>query len=491
MIVDAIREVTNIYDIMAICCVYLLNEIESTGYSIWDYDENSNDDIFDMIERYNSNIKERGHKISLRILVKELEKELCDKGITPDILWAIVSNIDRMVTTDIGGNKLFSSATIYEYQTLNNCARNEIRIIPKINDSLLLKDGEYILKDPKNNNHNLFRNRTECYCSWIDEATVNYMVWDKEKIDKYPFTIYHVANNSDIAKHYRDRRKIRIGIVPFSADDLKDILDIEFQNRTFHIAGMKEESQELLKNRYVEAYKKTIDKDVDFLIYPEMLMTETIIKAIDSEIENTENGPIFVVNGSIWKDKTNKSIVTDNMGNQIFTYFKKCAFNYAEDGKEYREDLDCTRNKEYMILEIDNIGRIGVCICKDIRDPEVALFHQYIDTDILLVPAFSSSLVLVSNARNMAENFNCITVFANSCSACSKKWKECDSYNIGFITMPAKNGTENSCCAENYGAEECHTTCNEKCSVKVFTLTFDEIKMYDDKISIQLESSSI
>jgi len=91
----------------------------------------------------------------------------------------------------------------------------------------------------------------------------------------------------------------------------------------------------------------------------------------------------------------------------------------------------------------------------------------------------------------MAENFNCITVFANSCSACFKKWKEHSTYNIGFITMPAKKETETACCTKNYGAEECYETCREKCSVKVFTLSFDEIDYYDDKMSIQLEASSL
>lgn len=121
--------------------------------------------------------------------------------------------------------------------------------------------------------------------------------------------------------------------------------------------------------------------------------------------------------------------------------------------------MDTTINKEYIILEINGFARIGVCICKDLADENVLMFHKLMDTDILFVPAFSDSFQLKNDAKTMASKYNCLTVFANSCAAYCKHWSEDNGYDIGFVMLPAKEETSSSYYIKNYTAQKCYENC--------------------------------
>lgn len=96
---------------------------------------------------------------------------------------------------------------------------------------------------------------------------------------------------------------------------------------------------------------------------------------------------------------------------------KKQPFTFEKDGEEYREYLDADKNKSFAILEIEQIGRIGIGICKDLINEEIKLFHKYIGTDILIVPAYTKSMDLQASAEELSKEYNCIVVVVNACSA--------------------------------------------------------------------------
>lgn len=169
----------------------------------------------------------------------------------------------------------------------------------------------------------------------------------------------------------------------------------------------------------------------------------------------------------------------------IFSYYKKNGYIDTIQGINYKEALDNSQNIDYSILELEDFGRVGICICKDLNDENTVLFHKLIRTNILLVPAFSKSLSLISEAENIADMYNCITVFANSCSARCKHWD--DNMDIGFIVLPAKKGTSNKCLVHKYSAKNCINTCENECLCKVFSIVFDEISECEGKYSFNLQ----
>lgn len=366
---------------------------------------------------------------------------------------------------------------------------SKVHIIPKMKNTLLLSDGEISLKDPVNCERDLFRTPGECYCSVLDEMLVNYIVWDIEKINRYPIDIYRLNKNSALGRHFAKRSKLTIGVVLFSCKKIDDILDIAYTHGTFSVNGMKDDAKKMLQKRYIDIYRRSLTKDIDFLVFPEMLMTREMILQIQEEDEK-RNGPKFIVNGSIWENFTNRSVLTDGGGNEIFAYYKKNPFIYEKDGKEYKECLrECEDSKKYAILEIEGIGRVGICICKDLMHEDILMLHKYLKTDLLLVPAFSSSLKMKIDAQNLAEKYNCFTIFVNSCAAYREHWKDGEQKSIGFLTVPAKEKSSNDYCVREYCADVCIRQCEEKCIGKLFTLSFTDISAYGTKFSINMNET--
>lgn len=61
------------------------------------------------------------------------------------------------------------------------------------------------------------------------------------------------------------------------------------------------------------------------------------------------------------------------------------------------------------------------------------------DTNILIIPAYTASRDLYSSAESLSKDYHIIVVLANACSALEQ-----DKEEIGFVTIPAKNKTARS-----------------------------------------------
>lgn len=482
-----IMQIDNIYDLFALLSSYILDRIQEDSYVFDDFKDDDYNDVYDSIEKYVNDKEGKGHKYAFYILRRYVIRFL-GNDFNIEKCFAIVKFIDELVECEIQEN-LFRYEDFVKYNTISKKYEQEVRIIPKVKNTILLNEGEFILKDPTNPERDLLRSTGECFCSILDEKTVNYMIWDKDKINRFPLSIYRPSKSSAIRKHFLYRRKLTIGLVPFTCEEIDDILDITYSEGTFFVNGMKDDAKRVLQKRYIDIYRRSHLKDIDFLIFPEMLMTEDIIQSIQEEPKR-DGEPKFIVNGSIWENYTNKSIITDGKGNQLFAYYKKNPYTKRKNGKKYKERLKkCDRAEEYAVIEIEGIGRVGLCICKDLMHEDILMFHKYIKTDLLLVPAFSDSIKPKTDAKTLAEKYNCFTIFANACAAYKEHWNEEEQKNIGFLSIPAKEKNSNDCYVRVYCADACERTCEQRCIGKLFTLSFADISSYETKFSININET--
>lgn len=481
---EQLEKINNIYDLLALCSSYILSTIEEISYEFATFEDGDYDDIYDAIARYCCEKQEKGCIEAFGEL-RTFMFDFMEPDVTIEKCFAVVKYIDDLVEVEIS-DKLLGGRGIIKYSSMNTQYLDRVKIIPKMRNTLYVR-GELQFKEIHDSSHSLLRKRRDCACSKLDRETVNYMIWDKKLIENYPMWLYHVDEKHPISKHFYDREKIVFGIVPFTNKFLKQILDIKYQKRAFYISGMHEDAEKELKMRYKDICDRCRVEDVDFLIFPEMLMTNNIMGVLQNKEKS--HSPQIIINGSIWKDYMNKSILTDGNGKEIFSYCKKEPFTYEEKNIEYREYLDSSKNREYSVLEIEGIGRIGIGICKDLLSEEVKLFHKCIGTNILVIPAYTESMDLQSSAEGLSVEYNCMVVVANACSAFGEKNSENSNRRIGFVSVPAKNKTDRTSVTKQYYKNNCTNECDCKCVGKVISVDFYNTEQCNNIISYVLDET--
>lgn len=480
-LLDNLKRTERIYDLMALCCSYVLF-MQEQKREIYDYELFEEDNyarVEAAFERYHSET-ERGREQEAFKELKEFLYNFLSPDITVEKCYAIIRFIDGTVAVEVPGKPYGISV----YSSLNEQYTDQIRIIPRPENTLLHRSGS-AFGNIDGSGRDLFRNPRECRCNRLDRETEHFSVWDQKTIKDYPATIYHINKNNPVSDHFQDRKKIVFGMVPFTNKRLDEILRINYHARAFYIDGMYDEAEKELMNRYTDVLGRCSRKDIDFLVFPEMLMTESMVGLAD----NKTGLPRFIVNGSVCRDHTNECIISDGMGNRIFSYLKKEQYVYTDkNGITYRERLDHHRSRKYTILEIDGIGRVGIAICKDLINENVRLFHKFIGTSILIVPAFTKSMDLKSGAEDMSENYNCIVVMVNACSAVEDQTTE---RKTGFLTIPAKKNTDRS----KYTLEFCQGSCRQDCSAgckgKIVTVNFFDISQENGFYHFRVEESDL
>lgn len=479
---EQLNRVKNIYDLLALCASYILKEIVENPYEFSLFNDDDFDFVYEAIERYCLEVQEIGRRKAFdelkRYLLSYMEPE-----ITIEKCFAIVKYIDDLVELTIN-DKLLGSTHIIKYDALNGEYKDKVRIIPKIKETIIQKADAFFLKNT-GSDYSLLRDRRECSCSVLDAETVNYMIWDKNNIDKYPeISIYHLDEKHPITKHFFQKEDLVFGIVPFTNKEINELLEVKYQQKAFYIEQMFDLAEDELKSRFNRAYKKC-KADVDFLVFPEMLITEEMISSIKNKSKT--DSPWIIINGSIWKNRINKTIVTDSKGTEIFNYCKKEPYKYEDNHKQYKEWLDQKYNREYSIMEIEGFGRVGIGICKDLVSEEVKLFHKYIGTDILIVPAYTSSMDLQGGAEELSQEYNCVVVVANACSALGETKDRKKERRLGFITLPGKKGTDRTALVIRYNQNQCIKNCEQECVGKKIQVNFYKTKEYKDENVVSYE----
>lgn len=483
--IEQLRKINKIYDLLALCASYILNMNKITPYEFALFDDDEYDCIYDAVERYCCECREKGHKKAFEEL-REYIISFMIPEVTVEKCFAVVRYIDELVEVEIS-SKLLGGTQIIKYESLNEQYKDYVRIIPKMKGTFLDR-GNLQFKSISNNKYSLFRDRRECACSHLDKETLNYMIWDKEHIEKYPMWIYRLDEKNPIAKQFYEREYITLGIVPFTNKKLNDLLEVKYEKRSFYIERMFEEAEEELKNRYENICSRCENKDIDFLVFPEMLMTENIISSIKRDYKR--RSPRIIINGSIWKDFMNKTVITDGRGENIFCYYKKEPFKFQKGDREYKECLDQSKNREYSVMEIEGLGRIGIGICKDLISEDVKMFHKYIGTDMLIIPAYTKSMDLQASAEELSQEYNCVVIVANACSALDEAEGQVSNRRIGFITLPAKQNTYRSRIIVRYIQNSCIEECESGCIGKKIVINFYKTKLYEEGISYEVKEET-
>lgn len=483
--IEQLRKIDKIYDLLALCASYILFMNKKIPYEFALFDDEEFDCIYDAVERYCCECQEKGHKKAFEEL-KEYIISFMVPEVTVEKCFAVVKYIDELVEVQIN-SKLLGGTQIIKYESLNEQYKDRVRIIPKMKGTFLDR-GDLQFKSISDNKYSLFRDRRECACSCLDRETSNYMIWDKEHIEKYPMWIYRLDEKNPIAKQFYEREQITLGIVPLTNKKLNDLLEVKCEKRGFYIERMLEAAEEDLKSRYENICSRCENEDIDFLVFPEMLMTENIISSIKKDYKR--RSPRIIINGSIWKDFVNKTVITDGRGENIFYYCKKEPFKFQKDDREYKECLDQSKNRQYSVMEIEGLGRIGIGICKDLINEEVKLFHKYIGTDMLIIPAYTKSMDLQASAEELSQEYNCVVVVANACSALDEAEDLVSNRRIGFITLPAKRDAVRSSIIVRYIQNECIKKCKDRCVGKKIIIDFYKTKIYETRISYEVREET-
>ncbi len=480
--IEDLKEIDNIYDLMALCGLYILREDRIQPYDFSGFMDDNYDELYDAVEAYCCAINDKGKRRAFAEFKRYISNFL-KSGFSVERCFAVLKYADELVEAEIPCH-LFGNHNVINYSCMNKKYCDEIRIVPRRRDSFFSRKAAE-MKEREGAVFDFFRKSRKCTCSALDNEILNYMIWDKEKIENFPFTIYYFSEKHSITKHFLKSEKLTFAIIPFIEGELEDIFGLYFGTKTFEIQNMNPFMEEKLKKRYQEIHKKCEGINVDFLIFPEMLMTEGIMK--DTVKRKDFGSPWLVINGSIWKNLVNKSYLMNGKGEQVMSYCKKEPFVYKD---LYTEHLDRTQNLEFSILEIEKFGRIGIGICKDLVSEKVKMFHKYIGTNLLFIPAYTDSMDLQSGAGELSRDYNCIVVVANACSALSHKSSCSEGKRIGFISLPAKKNKDRTEGIVAYHQDRCREACNYCCAGKLITIDFNQKGVFDFGITYEVEKSA-
>jgi hypothetical protein len=470
-VVGQIKCLKNIYDLLALCCEVTM--------LYTDYDYNSGGplkytgELQDVFSQYDVECKKGYKKHAFEHLKKGIE-EFLGREANVDRLFAIALVIDDRIEPRLA-ERSGTGEEFIEYEGLNRQYTDQVLVTPKKVNSFF--DEVQSRKDE--NGYAPFREPRESSIEDIDYQIKNYSVRYKKSFEEHPVRFFRASRDSLLYSHFSGHMQLSIGMVPLTHVHIKDIFEIECENGNFEIHGMKSSPKDLNK-RYERTWEGLAGRTLDCLILPEMLMTEEILECLRSS-----PGPeaYLTVNGSVWKNCTNYSILTDVNGKEIFHYFKKALFKYKKDGKEYLEHLYSKKNKGYTVLEIENFGRIGIAICKDLLKPDVRTMYKRLNINLLFVPAYSPSMDMHSEACELAEQLGCVVIMVNSCGAMEKKGGE-----IGYVCMPAKQGNERSSLMKKISCGACEANCRNGCSGVFLELYFDKMVLHEDKLSFGIRN---
>lgn len=478
------KHVRNIYDIMALCFCALQDRLESDSLSELlknEFLQIISDYIYKYIDAYDL----WGPEESLKILLEDIRSIMLLNFERVDyIYFGIIYEIDQTVSYNMLIRKCGDKDFI-EYNSLNSNFIDKVRIIPFL-ENTMLKKSELQFKENSSDGFSLLRDRKVCRISDWTDILNNYIVYFTPEIDKFDITIYSLSKQSLLGKRFSDSSTFSVAIIPFVYDNLYEILDarqsISETNITYiNFEKMNDNYKEKLNNRYLSIMESLKSQDVDFVIFPEMLLDRKFIINLKEQSKSDDPSKI-VLNGTIWENYSNHCDVTDSCGSDICKYYKKIPYKKEISGVNYIENLKY-KDRKYCLIDIEGYGRIGIAICRDLYDSQELLFPKMTSTDIFLVPSYTESMDLFSSAQNLASEYNIVSILCNSCSALWKKDKMLkEEDNIGFYTIPCKKNGDRDAIVQYYKIDENCKDCTDFCKGKILKIDFSQT--IEDEVTI-------
>jgi len=369
-----------------------------------------------------------------------------------------------------GGHARFSSLTVF----MQECV-----IIPRLPDPLM---STFVPSNKK-----LREKRAEESKLTLGGLLKNFLI-SKTNLE-YTFVINIPYNARVLAKAIRSRNEIRVALFPItniSRDMLFEFV-LDDNSGTFNIISLRSGFEDIIYQSMVNSINQCIGKDIDFLVFPELFATTSIVERISGYLANQrpEELPSFIWLGSSWNDHINKCTVLDCYGKTLFEQHKHEPFTYKIDGKVYKESLSLT-NREINLIDIAEVARIVTGICKDIvSGRRNAFINEYLP-DFYVLPAYSGSIELDRDAKKAA--LEQILVFC--CNSCSALEEDKADKRVSFVAVPSKKGTGNDFWLEYFEPEERCGDCVNTCRGFVFQIDFGSYeKIAEDWYSPKIKSS--
>lgn len=508
MFAEELKKARNIYDIMAISYMHILNEVESKDTNL-----KSNDvSIKQLLAKYIEDKVSIPCKAFIDLKRGLTTLYMMNKFSSSDF-YELLIEIDCHVIYNYRGSSLSDDAFI-TYPSLNICYNDNIKIFPM----LLVNYKEQLGKTYLNiYQQNYLRDKKSYDTLSINAKLKNYIIYSSKK---YNIFVHELIEYQDFTKQINDKKALNIALFPITSINIHDILNVKYtSDKHFSIDGIKSEMESLLEKR-CKKFIENLDDNIDILIFPEMLMTESIVSSIKGAVK--EKKLPFTFCGSVWKNKDNVCPVLYE-GEEIFRYFKKIPFDLKYDKMEFQKIVDKCKNagqksllikmlqehdfkekivfqeslkEEFSIhlIDINKFGRIITFICRDIDDDSYMDTAKVLQGDFIVLPACSPSNDLISGAATLSERYHYTTVMCNTCSGMCKNKSSLENKiikkeNIGFIVTPSKDDTSRSHRKTFYSFNEDCKNCEMQCPGYIFTVDMEEL--FQDISTVALNITEI
>ena len=503
------KKINTIYDLMAFCYKKICED------KLFDLNKMEKSDKFHClflryIEIRNCNLFEAFSRLKKSLI----EFYNCEEFSTQDY-YNIILEIDSCEIY------IFKSSCNYDwdfktYKGLNLYLNNEIQIFPTLKTTYIDNlNKKYQMETGSENN--FLRDIKNYNITSLNSKLKNFILYRPEEFNSCNIFIHELYEYKDFILN---KEKIKIAVFPATYIDINEIFDIKYtKEKNFYIEKMFPLKEKMLLERYI-VFLNSIDTDIDFLILPEMLMTEHIFNNIKNII--IEKKIKFMFCGSIWKDNNNICTVLYE-GETVFSYNKKVPFELKYNrnqlqsvikkcsDKQQREVLEdilkthsfennnyvifrekLEKNDDLHIIDINTFGRVSTFICRDIDNDSFINVSKLLLNDFIILPACSPSMDLCNNAVHLAERYHSTTIMCNTCSAlCHNKRELTENIKkekaIGFIITPSKTGSERNHKKLLYMFNENCLSCEKNCTGRIFNISLESLYVENDSISLNIE----
>lgn len=251
-----------------------------------------------------------------------------------------------------------------------------------------------------------------------------------------------------------EQNSLRVAVSPVTKEKIVEFSEpYERKNeetgasqRYFRVENIINESlllEIILNNIYIAG-----QNNVDILVFPEMLGTQSMLEQIIERLKSDSAPfPTLIVFPSIWQktendgNNNNQSCVLLN-GELLFSQHKYCNFKYKVGEKPVYEDINRNKDESKIIhmIHIEGIGRICIIICYDYLDKgnRDKIMDNLVPT-LVCSPSFSTGSFNFAVLSEKYLSEGCNWVWCNTCSAAHETEKEENFKIVGVITMLHKN----------------------------------------------------
>lgn len=480
-----ISECINAFDIMALTYKYLLELDDSEKYNITSLDE---DIIKEIIDEYHQN-NYFDHINSILNLEKKI-LEVNDGKITPNMMYNLLKHLDLSVDVNIEMNLSPKSIKNYTFLNFNYddigifiCHNSEFNILKEANGLNIFR------KSIGNNIHNFYDSKKVIFLK-------------EEQLFDFNLKILTLKKDNTISKNLLSEHTLNVALSPFICNHYEDFLEFDNNNYFFWFKNaLGYGAEDDYADRYFKILDKSLHSNAQIIMFPEIILTEKIYEKLSKHIQEAkivENK--IIIAGTISRYGDNRCIVYDNHGKELFAQYKKTSFSLKmKDGRILQEKIN--KNNNINILDIQNLGRIFIFICKDLNNANLNHLLTSLKGNFIFVPAYSPSDDIISRGKSLSSEQLCFVFIINSCSAFNESKEKCDNFvkenikcrrDIGTVIMPGIEGmsTREKAVFRLSLNQKCYN-CEKICSPYLVTIKFDEFEKINNLYTCKMVEQRI